>query len=210
MKAIPENIPRSLRSYLEQYRQDPATATERLENHLKKRGPDAVGHYLLSLFYYYSGHRREAVQHAWKAKIFAPGSPAMEQLHYYMSHPDGFNAWKPADPAGRSCADSGVEKSIHPISDLDALIDKLSSVESKRIKLTMDGEKGPDLSRESANVEDIVTETLAGIHEKQQSYTAAIDTYRRLMQINPDKKAYYKKQILRLQEKDRENQKEKE
>src|SRR5690554_4194901 len=95
MMNIPVHIPRSLQSYLDQYSEKPLVAIERLENQLKKRGPDAVGYYLLAWFYHYQDQPAEAVRCAWKAKIFAPGSPVMESFPYLMSHPKKFDAWKP-------------------------------------------------------------------------------------------------------------------
>lgn len=55
-----------------------------------------------------------------------------------------------------------------------------------------------DLSEKSTDVDDIVTETLAVIHEKQSNYPAAIQTYERLKEANPSKEEYYSKQIKRL------------
>jgi len=198
MNAIPAHIPRSLKSYLEQYQRDPEKTIDKLETHLKKRGADAVGFYLLSWFYHYNGNTEQAVESAWKAKIFAPGSPTMEQLHYFMSHPKKFKAWKPFRPTVNSQLDKLSGYKNLPISDLDSLIERLSSVESKRIRLDVTAPEGPDLSEESAKVEDIATETLAVIHEKQGNKSAAIHTYQKLMNRHPDKEKHYKEQIHRL------------
>lgn len=200
MNAIPAHIPRSLRSYLDQYQDNAEETIKKLERHLKKRGPDAVGFYLLSWFYYYNGNPEMAIKCAWKAKIYAPGSPTMEQLHYYLSHPRSFRAWKPSKPVIKSYTKQRTEAKSHPISDLDSLIDRLSAVETKKISLKEDAQDGPDLSKESSMVEDIVTETLADIHEKQGNIEAAIETYKRLMGIHTHKKGYYRKQIERLNE----------
>ncbi|MDZ7693336.1 MAG: hypothetical protein U5K69_19840 [Balneolaceae bacterium] len=67
--------------------------TNKLKNHLKKRGPDAVGYFLLAWFYHVEGNKDKAIRAALKAKVFAPGSPLMDKLHYYLSHPDAFEAW---------------------------------------------------------------------------------------------------------------------
>jgi len=203
MNALPAHIPRSLKSYLEQYQEDPDNTIDRLENHLHRRGPDAVGYYLLSWFHHFNGNPEEAVKCAWKAKIFAPGSPTMEQLHYYMTHPKKFKAWKPSKPVIKKKRKTREGSASHPISDLDSLISKLSSVDSKKIHLDTDAvetDESPDLSEESSMVEDIVTETLAGIYEKQGNKQAALDTYKRLMDIHTHKKGYYRKQIERLKE----------
>lgn len=200
MNPIPAHIPRSLRSYLELYQDNADKTIEKLEKHLEKRGPDAVGFYLLAWFYHYNGNPDMATKCAWKAKIYAPGSPAMQQLHYYLAHPKNFKAWKPTKPAIKTFKKQRSEAKPHPISDLDSLIDKLSAVESKKINLDEDSQDGPDLSRESSMVEDIVTETLANIYEKQGNVEAAIETYKRLMCIHTHKKGYYRKQIERLTE----------
>jgi len=199
MNAIPAHIPRSLKSYLEQYQKNPEKTIDKLETHLKKRGADAVGFYLLSWFYHYNGNSKQAVECAWKAKIFAPGSPTMEQLHYFMSHPKKFKAWKPFRPTINSQLNNTSGFTNLPISDLDSLIDRLSSIESKRIRFDVAAPEGPDLSEESAKVEDIATETLAVIHEKQGNKSAAIHTYQKLIIRHPDKEEHYKEQIHRLE-----------
>lgn len=197
MNRIPRKIPHSLRSYLEQYQKDPERAIERLEKHLKRRGPDAVGHYLLAWLYHLKGDRKKAVENAWRAKIFAPGSPAMERLHYYMAHPNHFDAWTPGhDDVGTARMHSTEHR--HAISDLDSLISRLSSVETTRIQLDMNREQGRDLGEEASHVDDLVTETLAMIHEEQKSYQTAIDTYHRLIEIHPGKREEYQERIERL------------
>lgn len=206
MNAIPAHIPRSLESYLDQYHRDPEKTIEKLETHLKKRGPDAVGFYLLSWFHHYYGNSEKAVECAWKAKIYAPGSPAMEQLHYFMSHPGKFKAWKPFKPVIKSQFEDRRGIKNLPISDIDLLIEKLTSVESKRIRLDVTAPEGPDLSEDSSQVDDIATETLAVIHEKQGNKSAAIHTYIMLMNLHPDKKGHYRQQIERLK-KETENKK---
>ena len=203
MNPTPAHIPQSLRSYLDQFQDEPDKAIEKLGNHLKKRGPDAVGYYLLAWFYHYNDQNELALEAAWKAKIYAPGSPVMEQLHYYLAHPRKFKAWRPPKPAIRRKGLNREEMMSHPISDLDTLINKLSSLESGKIKMDLSdskgGDPGPDLSEESSKIEDIATETLARIHEKQGNKVAAIDTYKKLMNIHTHKKGYYLKQIERLQ-----------
>lgn len=199
MEPRPTHIPPSLKSYVEHYSTDPEKAIRKLEKHLRKRGADAVGYYLLSWLLHFRGDRQKAVRTAWMAKIYAPGSPVMEQLHYYMMHPDSFRAWKPAGPAGHYRTAPAVNKVSHSISDLDALIDRISSVESKRIEFNPDSEDGPDLAEASTKVDDIVTETLAAIHEKQGNLEDAITTYRKLAGLNSEKSAYYEEKIRELE-----------
>lgn len=202
MNFIPKDIPRSLQPYLEQFQEQPEKAIKRLVKHIEKRGADAVGYYLLAWFFYYSDQRDEAVKAAWKARIFAPGSPAMEELHYYMKHPDHFSAWSPAELQNRVSNKTHQKDDAHPILDLDALITKLSNTESKKIQLQEnqgEDEELPDLSEYATKVDDIFTETMADIHEKQGNREAAIKTYEELKKIHPDKARHYKKEIKRLQ-----------
>jgi tetratricopeptide (TPR) repeat protein len=199
MKVNPAHIPQSLRSYLAHYQENPDNTIKKLEAHVRKRGADAVGYYLLSWFYHYNGDSDNAVKAAWKAKIYAPGSPAMELLHYFMKHPKKFKAWKPTKQVIKSHMVERSLRKVHPISDLDSLIEKLSTVETKRITFDLNSEDGPDLSEESSRVDDIVTDTLADIHEKQGNMEAAIETYQKLMQLHTHKKGFYKKQIERLE-----------
>ncbi len=198
MNAIPDHIPRSLRSYLDQYQGEPEKAITRLENHLEKRGPDAVGFYLLSWLYHHNNMPDKAVKAAWRAKIFAPGSPAMEKLHYYLSHPQKFDAWKPIEPSGNSSSAPKSRTRDHTIANLDNLIEKLSAVESSRIEFDPDAEEGEDLGKDSSQVDDIVTETLAKIHIRQGNVKDAIAVYRRLQELYPDRKERYEEEIRKL------------
>lgn len=202
MEFTPPNIPRSLLPYLDQYKKEPEKAIQRLENHLQKRGSDAVGNYLLSLLYHDTGMKEKAVQAAWKARIFAPGSPAMERHHYFLQHPDKFEAWDPELVNRPVQAQHFHDDAAHLIPDLDSLIEKLSNIENSRIRLQeINDENVPDLGEDSVKVEDIVTETLAGIHEKQGNMKEAVRTYERLTEIHPEKADHYKEQINRLQNK---------
>ncbi|MGM0506525.1 MAG: hypothetical protein ACQER4_04995 [Bacteroidota bacterium] len=203
MKPLLENIPHSLRGYLDHFQKDPDEAIDRLRRHLGRRGPDAVGHYLLAWLCHHNGYREEAVRAAWKARIFSPGSPATERLHYYLSHPDGFNAWAP-DPSAattsRPAAAAPKRTWSRPIQDLDGLIDKLSSVESRAIRMDPDkgGEPDQDLSADSLEVDDIVTDTIAWIHESQGNHAQAIRIYEQLKENWPKKRDEYEEKIARL------------
>lgn len=208
MKFISKNIPHSLQPYLDQFQEQPEKAIERLEKHIEKRGADAVGYYLLAWFFYSSDQRNKAINAAWKARIFAPGSPVMKELHYYMIHPDHFSAWDPSGITYKVSKKIRLKDEGHPILDLDALINKLANAESKKIQLgesQSDEDEKPDLSEFSAQVEDIVTETLAGIHERQGNREAAIKTFEELRKLHPDKAPFYQKEITRLQKELQEN-----
>lgn len=211
MPQLPFKIPKSLASYADHFEKEPIKATKRLKKQLKKRGPDAVGHFLLAWFYHLEGMDEQAVDEALKARIFAPGSPFFEKLHYYLSHPNTFEAWTPdteptsTQPNTRSIDEPG------PVLNLDSLIQKLSSVESKRIRPDQKEESKDQADKmiSTDNVDDIVSETLAKIHERQGKIEAAIRTYERLQKLRPNKKEEYQHEIIRLkdlQEKDNSNE----
>lgn len=194
-------IPKSFQGYIDQFETDPSTALERLENHIARRNTGAVGYFFLAWLYHRHGENRKAIQAAMKAKMLAPGSNLMERLHYLLSHPRSFNAWEPETKREPFRKDNHSHDRAHPIRDLDLLIARLSSVERSRMKPDPDGKnKNTDLSELSSQVDDIVTVTLAVIHEKQKNYPAAIETYKKLRSSNPSKKEYYDEQIFRLQQ----------
>lgn len=200
MPQLPFKIPKSLASYAEHFDKEPIGATKRLKKQLKKRGPDAVGHFLLAWFYHLEGMDDQAVDEALKARIFAPGSPFFEKLHYYLSHPNTFEAWTPeTDTASTQKSTRSIDEP-GPVLNLDSLIQKLSSVESKRIRPeeTKQSEDKTNKNISADDVDDIVSETLAQIHERQGKLGAAIRTYERLKQLKPDKRAEYQKEINRL------------
>lgn len=202
MAELPFSIPESLFSYVEQYQAKPEKTTGRLKKQLKKRGHDAVGYFLLAWFYHRRGCKEEALECAIKAKIFAPGSPFFKKVHYFFTHPDLFEAW--AAPSSmhannRYSSHSATASSLGVL-ELDQLIDKLSKIETTRIQpnLTESSESSSSLIESSTAVDDIVSETLASIHEKQGNTAAAIDTYQRLQHIHPDKEEHYQKEVKRL------------
>lgn len=200
MPQLPFDIPKSLASYAEHFEDDPIKATTRLKKQLKKRGPDAVGHFLLAWFYHLKGMDEQAVDEALKARIFAPGSPFFQKLHYYLSHPKAFEAWTPErDATTQSQSSASLPRDTGPVLDLDSLIERLSGVESKRIRPEEPAETdNTDKQISSDNVDDIVSETLADIHEKQGKIDAAIQTYERLKKINKANEQHYSNEIARL------------
>lgn len=200
MPQLPFKIPKSLASYAEHFDKEPIEATKRLKKQLKKRGPDAVGHFLLAWFYHLEDMDDQAVDEALKARIFAPGSPFFEKLHYYLSHPNTFEAWTPESETVSSQKSTQSIDEPGPVLNLDSLIQKLSSVESKRIRPDQkDGSKDQKKKKVSADsVDDIVSKTLAEIHEKQGKLDAAIHTYERLKELRPQKREEYQDEIIRL------------
>lgn len=199
MPQLPFDIPKSLASYAEHFEKEPLKAVTRLKKQLKKRGADAVGHFLLAWFYHLKGMKDQAVDEAWKARIFAPGSPFFEKLHYYLSHPQAFEAWTPSAAGKKTERPDISPERPGPVLDLDSLIQKLSEVESERIRPSQIDKAKEETSKKIVDdIDDIASETLASIHEKQGKVNAAIKTYQRLRERNAGKQEYYNEQIIRL------------
>ena len=200
MQELPFHIPKSLSSYVEKFESEPEEVISKLKKHLKKRGPDAVGHFLLSWFYHLQNESKKAVQEALKAKTYAPGSPLMEHLHYFLVHPEKFEAAVPQ----KSYISTGIKlqhgSRTSPVLDLDRLIQMLEEVESQRIQIPSDEEDfdDSDLSKDSEEVDDLVSETLAKIHTQQGRKKEAIKMYERLIIRDQDKADHYKEQISKL------------
>ena len=199
MEQLPFNIPKSLSSYVETFDNDPVKATKKLQRHVKKRDPDAVGHFLLAWFYHIQEQNQEAIKEALIAKNYAPGSPLMEHLHYFLVHPELFDAIVPES----GYSDEKKLKQAHrssPILDLDRLIEMLEAVESKSIRLPDDESEvsDEDLSDSASDVEDIVSETLARIHVMQGKTQEAIKMYERLIVENSDRAGHYTSEIDKL------------
>lgn len=202
MELQPYQIPKSYQSYLETFEDDPEAAIDRLKNRVEKRNAGAVGYFFLAWLYLKNGDKENALEASIQAKIMAPGSRLMSRLHYYIAHPQSFKAWEPTKKRTAFKRDQHSYDHSHPIQDLDGLIAKLSSIESRRFQADMDAQEDKrDLSEKSSDVDDIVTETLAIIHEKQKNYPAAISTYKRLKGVNESKSDYFDEQISRLKQK---------
>ncbi len=197
MDLKPYEIPESYKSYLAKFEKNPAEAISRLEGHIEKRNTGAVGYFFLAWLLLKNDQKQEALNAALQAKIRAPGSNFFEKLHYFISHPQTFDAWQP-NPQKKYPQKERENEISRPIQNLDSLINKLSKAENKRIKLKESEQKDHDLSEKSSEVDDIVTETLAIIHEKQKNYIAAITTYKKLIKSHPKKSDHYNKEIERL------------
>ena len=201
MQSLPFNIPQSLASYVDKFDEDPEKITLKLSKHVKKRDPDAVGHFLLAWFYHVQQKNQLAIKEALVAKTYAPGSPLMEHLHYFLVHPELFDAVVPKVEYD-SAPKLQQANRTSPILDLDRLIEMLEAVESQRIQIPVDGDEfdDSDLSAESTEVEDIVSETLAKIHVVQGNKKEAIKMYERLIVANEDKAEIYTSEISKLKE----------
>lgn len=200
MQGLPFEIPRSLSSYLTQFESDPDKGIANLENHLKKRGMDAVGFFLLSWLYHINNRQDEAIFYALKAKCCAPGSPLFEHLHYFLVHPARFDAWKPfSDELSPKEPDIPAIQSGYTL-DLDQLIEQLSLAENKKITISPGKKDDRNLGEKSERISDIASETLAKIYEKQERFQEAIRTLEKLQHIKPNKSDYYRKEINRLED----------
>lgn len=201
---LPFELPKSLASYAEQFDRHPLKTISRLKSHLNKRGGNALGYFLLSWFYHVQGQEDEAVTYSLRAKILAPGSPFFEKLHYYLSHPQTFEAWTPSvESSGTPRPAQDKKVSLEPVLDLDQLISRLSEIDSGKISPPAESKDPETLDRRikesHPEVDSIVSETLAGIHESQGKTEAAIRTYKRLKQLNSDKKGFYDEKISSLE-----------
>lgn len=188
MQQLPFNIPKSLASFVEIFENDQDKAITKLQKQVKKRDPDAVGHFLLAWFHHLKEENKEAIREALIAKHYAAGSPLMEHLHYFLVHPEQFEAIVPQNRySNQKKLQQGMRRS--PVLDLDRLIEMLEAVESQRIQIPLDSDETEmeDLSEQSNNIEDIVSETLAKIHITQGNKKAAIKMYERLIEVKEDK-----------------------
>ncbi len=199
MAELPFNIPQSLRSFHERFEKDPDGAISKLTQHLKKRGPDAVGHFLLAWFYHSYDDNPMAIKEALKAKTYAPGSPLMEHLHYFLVHPEKFDAAIPSTNYSSSKKLNQANRKS-PILDLDSLIAMLEAVESQKITIPGDNEPFDDtnLAEEAENISDIISETLAKIHAQQGKKELAVEMYNQLKKLNPGKAEHYQKELEKL------------
>ena len=156
MPNLPFNIPKSLQSYAEIFEQEPLKGIKKLKVQVQKRDPDAVGHFLLAWFYHLQDDNKTAIREAMIAKTYAPGSPLMEHLHYFLVHPESFNA---AIPSSNYTSEKKLlqGKRSSPILDLDKLIELLEAVESQRIQIPAgDDGNSEDLGADANEVDDII------------------------------------------------------
>ena len=191
-------IPVSFQSYTDQFENDPKLAISRLRSRIEKRNPGAVGYLLLAWLCHRNNDRHNALEAALTARRLAPGSPFLQRLPYFIQHPKAFDAWQPEAATGERKQNESLQDESHPIKDLDQLITRLSSIGSTKLDSNAPVTDLEDLSDQSTSVDDIVTETLAVIHEKQNNYPEAIRTYERLQQLIPEKSNTYKGEIERL------------
>ncbi len=200
MKSIPFELPESLKSYLVTYQDDPDKGMQLLEKHVNKRRNDAVGFLLLALMHHHAGNHEKAIKSATMSGSLAPGSPLLENLQYFLSHPDGFDAWIPNETLrrskslGRDSGSNGMDLGL----DLDTLISRLSRANQKRIKISDHSSEG-SFNPDAVELELLATPTLAMIYERQNNYDEAIRMYRRLIECRPDRADDFKHAIDRIE-----------
>ena len=84
-------------------------------------------------------------------------------------------------------------------SDINDLLDKFIEAEPKIAKPDKDFYNPVKTAKQSLEEqESLVTETLAKIHLLQKNYNKAIETYRRLILVYPEKKTYFATQIEKI------------
>ncbi len=198
MSDLPFSLPESLSSYLEQFPDQPDRVIERLRSFLRKRGQDAVGHMLLAWLYYRNDQKDQALKTALMAKRFAPGSPLLEHFHFFLLHPDHFNADIPDKPDIKSGTSSKGQSEIS--ADLETLINRLSETKGSTIEEPDESplDDSEDLSKKNSQIQDIATQTLASIYERQGKLKEAITIYEQLKESRPERAAEFDAEIQSL------------
>lgn len=198
-KSFPFPLPESLKSHLELFNRKPDKAIEGLHKHLKRRGNDAVGYFLLGWLYLQSGDQVNALKCASMAKAFAPGSPFFNYLPYYFQHPDHFDAWMPEFTSAYTGNSTLHTENDHRFFvDIDRLIQQLSNPEATRIRLNQQDDaqkaKHPPMQRG----DDLATLTLARIYENQGRITEAIKVLQTIARQDETRAAHCETEITRL------------
>ncbi|HKJ34146.1 MAG TPA: tetratricopeptide repeat protein [Balneolales bacterium] len=200
MDSIPFEIPKSLATYVDQFNTDPQKAIEKLKIHIHRRGNDAVALFILAWFYYNLDDQKQAIENALKAKTYAPGSPFLEYLHYFLIHPNTFRAWIPDNYYRDSNSKTSFDLNIDLLQDLESLIKRLTEAENKKIQINEEQQiEDTDLSLASQTIDDIASETLANIYEEQGKYKEAINIYKKLCRMMPKKRDHFLDEIAKLQ-----------
>jgi tetratricopeptide (TPR) repeat protein len=202
METIPFTLPESLQGYIKTFEQSPDKAIDNLQKYLLKRRNDAVGYFLLALLFKMNDKTAKALEAAITARALAPGSSLLDNLHYFLSHPEGFNAWIPdrEHQFGLKKPQNGNGHFSFSM-DLEQMIGRLSRVDRKRIKpVGVSGSAG--LNEDTEILNKVATPTLARIFESQGQTNEAIGVYEKLMESNPSKKAEFEAEITRLKEMD--------
>ncbi|MDI6402841.1 tetratricopeptide repeat protein, partial [Balneolaceae bacterium ANBcel3] len=112
-----------------------------------------------------------------------------------------FDAWKPfRNDLSKKDPVTPVSKKHYNL-DLDLLIEQLSKAEKKKIELSEEEALKEDKGNNEApsqSIEDIASETLAAIYEKQKRYEEALDMYGKLLKAKPENTERYQQKISDL------------
>lgn len=180
--------------------ESPEKGISNLEKYVTKRRIDAVGYFLLALLYHKYDEKSKAIKAAAQARALAPGSSLMENLHYFLSHPKGFDAWVPESQITIRSGNGPRQPAASDITlDLDTLISRLTRATQKRIKI-VDQAEFIALNEKAEGVENLATPTLALIFEKQKKYDEAINIYRKLIVARPLDAEKFQAQIERIEQ----------
>lgn len=199
MKSFPFPLPESLKSHLELFERKPERAIEGLHKHLKRRGNDAVGYFLLGWLYLQHGDQVNALKCASMAKAFAPGSPFFSYLPYYFQHPDRFDAWMPGlQNEVKTSGSYEAESDLRFFVDIDRLIQQLSNPEATRIRLNQREDNDSVKHRPLNSGDDLATLTLAGIYENQGRINEAIKVLQTIARQDETQAAHCEAEITRL------------
>lgn len=195
---FPLALPPSLADYPEAFDKNANKTILRLRNHLKKRGTDPLGYFLLAFFYLKAGEQTKALRYANAARNFAFGSSSL----FYAPHFILTGCFP--DPELMKRHDSPIEE-IRQRGfghfDLDQLIAQLSEKEQARIKMgDLDDEKR-DLAQESEQIDDIISETLAQILVNQEKWNEAASMYEQLAKAQPKQSAIFLAKAKKMHQK---------
>ncbi len=196
MIKFPFILPESLAGYVEAFERNETKSIDSLKKHLKRRGPDAVGYFLLSWLCDQIEDIENRNYYANKAKCCAPGSLFFESLPYFYEHPDEFDAWTPQKTTQKEAIPKSSFDEFYV--DIDSLVDRLETINqpTKSTGVQEQIKKIPETDPNSY----IATPTLALIYTKQKHYHKAIDVYKKLAAKNTTKKDTYIKKIKKLED----------
>lgn len=191
---IPLSFPDRYESAVESFYENAEEGIDLLRRFMIKTGEDGVGLMLLSLMYHCMQNDQKAIEMAERAHFMVSGSTFFKTLSYRLRHPEGFNAWIPPSDFADEPRPNNSKILSAPAAELDELIDVLSDVENTKIKIDQnklishsDAQNNASIAIDE-EVDDIYTETLAGIYMKQNQFMKAKKIYLRLIDMQPEQK----------------------
>lgn len=188
-------LPQAIQRSLLEAEKDPDAVLSELEHELPRSPQDPVLYLKLAVTCRQKGLLEEALEAAWRASVFAPGSALMRSLPYYIAHPDGFDAPAPPEMHDGEPSVGGrvsMDSSGLSLPDLDEMIDKLLNLEHQgRIRIGQhedaEAERGRD-RRKSVMEEPsedgelgLASLTLVDILGRQGKHAQALALLERIM-----------------------------